>query len=56
MRPKPLGILLSRILSQWDPADKAAFETTGRLLGTDRVLGGIHYPSDAQTACGEWRR
>jgi len=43
-----LGVLYARILGQWDPADEAAFETTGRLLGTDRVLGGIHYPSDAK--------
>ena len=43
-----LGVLYARILGQWDPADRAAFETTGKLLGTDRVLGGVHYPSDAQ--------
>lgn len=41
-----LGILFARILSQWLPADQAALATRGALLGTDRVLGGVHYPSD----------
>jgi hypothetical protein len=41
-----LGMLFAQILAQWDPADKASLNTTGALLGTDRVLAGVHYPSD----------
>jgi acid phosphatase (class A) len=41
-----LGVLYAQILCQLDPADQAALNATGNLLGTDRVLGGVHYPSD----------
>jgi membrane-associated phospholipid phosphatase len=41
-----LGVLYARILCQFDPADQAAITATGNLIGTDRVLGGVHYPSD----------
>jgi acid phosphatase (class A) len=41
-----LGCFFACILGQYAPADKDALESTGRLIGTDRVLGGVHYPSD----------
>jgi membrane-associated phospholipid phosphatase len=41
-----LGVLFAQILCQLDPGDRTAFTATGNLLGTDRVLGGVHYPSD----------
>jgi len=43
-----VGALYAEILRQWDPADQDAFRATGTLIGTDRVLGGVHYPSDAE--------
>ena len=43
-----LGALFAEILRQWDPSDQPAFDATGALLGTDQVLGGVHYPSDVQ--------
>jgi acid phosphatase (class A) len=42
-----LGVLFAQILGQWDQPDRPAFSVTGNLLGTDRVLGGVHYPSDS---------
>jgi acid phosphatase (class A) len=41
-----LGTLFAEIIRQWDPADQDALAARGNLLGTDRVLGGVHYPSD----------
>lgn len=41
-----LGCFFACIIGQYAPADKDALEATGRLIGTDRVLGGAHYPSD----------
>ena len=41
-----LGCFFACIIAQYDPADKPALEATGQLIGTDRVLGGVHYPSD----------
>jgi membrane-associated phospholipid phosphatase len=41
-----LGALYAKILGQLDPADQAGLDGAGKLLGTDRVLGGVHYPSD----------
>lgn len=43
-----LGCFFACIVSQYAPADKDALEATGRLIGTDRVLGGVHYPSDVE--------
>jgi hypothetical protein len=43
-----LGVIYAQILAQYDPGDQAAFLTTANLLGTDRVLGGVHYPSDVE--------
>ena len=43
-----LGVLYCQILCQLDPADQAGFAATGNLIGTDRVLGGVHYPSDVE--------
>jgi membrane-associated phospholipid phosphatase len=43
-----LGVLFARILDQFDPDDQVAIGATGHLLGTDRVLGGVHYPSDVE--------
>jgi hypothetical protein len=41
-----LGTVYAQILCQLDPGDQNAITATGSLLGTDRVLGGVHYPSD----------
>ncbi len=41
-----LGTVFAEIIAQYDKADVNALRTTGKLLGTDRVLGGVHYPSD----------
>lgn len=41
-----LGMVYCEILCQLDPADEAGFMATAKLIGTDRVLGGVHYPSD----------
>jgi hypothetical protein len=41
-----LGCFFACIISQYDPADKEALESTGKLIGTDRVMGGAHFPSD----------
>lgn len=41
-----LGCFFACIIAQYDPADRDALEATGKLIGTDRVLGGVHYPSD----------
>ena len=43
-----LGVVFAQIIGQWDKADLQALRNTGGLLGTDRVLGGVHYPSDVQ--------
>jgi len=42
-----LGALFCAILCQYDQPDRDALMATANLLGTDRVLGGVHYPSDA---------
>jgi hypothetical protein len=41
-----LGAVFARIICQLDPGDRNAITARGNLLGTDRVLGGVHYPSD----------
>ncbi len=41
-----LGTVFAEIIAQYDQADVNALRTTGKLMGTDRVLGGVHYPSD----------
>ena len=43
-----LGVVYSKILAQLDPGDAMGFTATAKLLGTDRVLGGVHYPSDVE--------
>jgi acid phosphatase (class A) len=40
-----LGVVFAEILGQYDKYDLPAFKITGGLIGTDRVLGGVHYPS-----------
>ncbi|HLO67776.1 MAG TPA: phosphatase PAP2 family protein [Holophaga sp.] len=42
-----LGCVYACILSQFRPDLKMALHERGRLLGTDRVVAGSHYPSDA---------
>jgi acid phosphatase (class A) len=43
-----LGCFFACIIGQYAADDKDALEATGRLLGMDRVLGGVHYPSDVE--------
>lgn len=40
------GILLATILSEIAPEQKTALMERGREIGWDRVIAGIHYPSD----------
>ncbi|MDR3670045.1 MAG: hypothetical protein P4L36_04335 [Holophaga sp.] len=47
-RHATLGVLYAQILCQLDPDDHVAICAAGNLLGTDRVLGGVHYPSDVE--------
>jgi membrane-associated phospholipid phosphatase len=43
-----LGVVYARILSQFVPPDRNALLGVGALLGTDRVLAGVHWPSDVE--------
>jgi hypothetical protein len=40
------GILFASLLSQLDPADQATLLEEGGLIGNDRVMAGLHWPSD----------
>jgi len=44
-----LSVIYCEILCQFDPADEMDFMATAKLIGTDRVLGGVHYPSDVDS-------
>jgi acid phosphatase (class A) len=41
-----LGALFAQLLSRLDPADQDGFGWEGRLIGDDRVMAGLHWPSD----------
>lgn len=43
-----VGVLFARILAQFDPAAGEALLERGRQLGDDRVMAGVHWPSDAE--------
>jgi acid phosphatase (class A) len=40
------GILLARILAQLEPAKSTSLLERGRQIGWNRVIGGMHHPSD----------
>ncbi len=40
------GVVLARILSELAPARREALVEVGLRIGHDRVVGGVHYPSD----------
>jgi membrane-associated phospholipid phosphatase len=40
------GVLFASILVQLDPPDQAALLEEGRLIGDDRTMAGLHWPSD----------
>jgi hypothetical protein len=41
-----LGALLADLMSRLDPADQDTLVTEGGLIGDDRVVAGLHWPSD----------
>jgi hypothetical protein len=41
-----VGALYAQILAQFVPMNREAILQRGALLGDDRVMGGVHYPSD----------
>jgi hypothetical protein len=41
-----VGALYAQILAQFVPMNREIIVERGALLGDDRVLGGVHYPSD----------
>lgn len=45
-RHSAVGALFASLLSRLDPADREALEREGRLIGDDRVMAGLHWPSD----------
>ena len=40
------GLLFASILAELDPEQRAALMDRGREIGWDRVIAGVHYPSD----------
>lgn len=42
------GVALAELLAALAPARKQAILDRGRQIGYDRVLGGVHYPSDVE--------
>jgi len=42
------GVLYAALLTLLDPADRSALAEEGRLIGDDRVLAGVHWPSDVE--------
>jgi acid phosphatase (class A) len=47
-RHAAVGALFAALLARLDPADPVALAEEGRLIGTDRVLAGLHWPSDVE--------
>jgi acid phosphatase (class A) len=43
------GVLFAMLLGELAPAHKAALLERGRLVGFDRVVGGVHFPSDVRS-------
>jgi hypothetical protein len=43
-----LGALWADLLGELDPADREAIRERGAQIGTDRVLAGVHWPSDVE--------
>lgn len=43
-----LGEVYGKIIAQLAPADKDVINEQGQLLGNDRVMGGVHWPSDVE--------
>jgi acid phosphatase (class A) len=43
-----LGAVLAQLFVQFRPERAEAIRDKGRLLGSDRVLAGLHYPSDVE--------
>jgi acid phosphatase (class A) len=50
-----ISLVFARFLSDLDPSRRAAFEARARQIGDDRVLAGVHHPSDIEAgrALGE---
>jgi membrane-associated phospholipid phosphatase len=42
------GVLYAALLTRLDPGDPFALAEEGRLIGDDRVLAGVHWPSDVE--------
>ena len=42
------GMVEAAILARLEPAQAPAIEARGRLVGYDRALAGVHYPSDVE--------
>jgi acid phosphatase (class A) len=40
------GVLAARVLAELAPARRAELLRLGEQVGYDRVVGGVHYPSD----------
>jgi len=43
------GDLFAALLIQLDPADQTALAEEGKLIGDDRALAGVHWPSDVES-------
>lgn len=43
-----IGIVMSRVLADLLPASRAEIEAQGFQIGTNRILGGVHHPSDVE--------
>lgn len=43
-----LGTVLAQLFAQFRPERAEAIRDKGRLLGSDRVMAGLHYPSDVE--------
>ena len=43
-----LGLVFAQIIAQFQPSSREALMEKGALVGDDRVMAGLHYPSDVQ--------